>query len=342
MRPGFGSDAATRSNSSSSQRRKPSYVSLSGRERGCGGIAPTRSLRTTFSQSSRSAATLSTSAESRASPTRRNCSAIMPVPLPATTRSLWQVTQYRSRRARCGDTPAPAGSHALREAPSRPPWPGAPRRRRYRRRSSLYAPTAPFGYSGVRCTGTCGSLTARTARCQSSSGCGTIVDRTSAHARREGCGRPRAGQPGDGHHDSETVCFQRFVDGVFADLAGDGQRGASPSTAAAPNGIDAPDIVDAARGEDTAAVRLLSRRRRRRRRRAARRRHRVALGGLSKRPRDRRAAARRRRRRQRCQRAGSDTGLAGRRQRQRRHGGASAQGRRRPRRCAAQRRNGRS
>ena len=40
----------------------------------------------------------------------------MPVPLPATTRSLWQVTQYRSSSARCADTDAAPGSSACANA----------------------------------------------------------------------------------------------------------------------------------------------------------------------------------------------------------------------------------
>ena len=36
----------------------------------------------------------------------------MPEPFPATIRSLWQVTQYWSRRARCGETGAAAASGA--------------------------------------------------------------------------------------------------------------------------------------------------------------------------------------------------------------------------------------
>ena len=51
---------------------------------------PPRSFRTTASQTSGASPTRDTSATSRASP-------------PVSSRWLWQVTQYRSSRARCAD-----------------------------------------------------------------------------------------------------------------------------------------------------------------------------------------------------------------------------------------------
>src|ERR1700674_651541 len=62
-------------------------MGLSGRGIPCGGMAPTRSLRITFSQVSAAAGGLVTSAAWRVKP-------------PVRSFSLWHVTQYLSRRAR--------------------------------------------------------------------------------------------------------------------------------------------------------------------------------------------------------------------------------------------------
>ena len=96
-RPGFGRAAAAASSSASSPETKASRVSGAGRRRPGGGIAPLRSLRTTFSQVSAPAATAWTSARSSSRPAVR-------------VRALWQTTQYSSRRARAsGDGASAAG-----------------------------------------------------------------------------------------------------------------------------------------------------------------------------------------------------------------------------------------
>src|SRR5215467_5962666 len=83
-RPGFGSAASSRDTSDAAN---ASSVAASGRGIPVGGIAPARSLRTTFSQTSVPARTFVRSAVSSASP-------------PVFRRSLWQVTQYRSTTGR--------------------------------------------------------------------------------------------------------------------------------------------------------------------------------------------------------------------------------------------------
>src|SRR6266849_1654002 len=67
----------------------PSKSGLSGRGIPCGGMAPTRSLRTTFSHVWASAGGSATSAAWRLRP-------------PVFNFSLWQVAQYLSKSARCG------------------------------------------------------------------------------------------------------------------------------------------------------------------------------------------------------------------------------------------------
>ena len=94
VRPGSGSAAAARSSAVSMRSRTRAYVVASGRGRGRGGIAPARSLRTTFSHTSPCAGTSRTSTRSSDSP-------------PVSSRSLWQVTQYRSMTAWSADALSP-------------------------------------------------------------------------------------------------------------------------------------------------------------------------------------------------------------------------------------------
>ena len=100
-RPGFGCAAASPSSSVSSQATNASIACSSGRLRPGGGIAPLRSLRTTFSQVAPSAPMCPTSAWSSSRPAV--CSL-----------SLWQATQYWSRRARAsgGASGGPAACRA--------------------------------------------------------------------------------------------------------------------------------------------------------------------------------------------------------------------------------------
>ena len=88
-RPGLGSAAATRSSAVSSEVAKASMVAASGRGRPSGGICPLRSLCTTFSSTSAFAATFPMSSWSSMRPAVCN-------------RSLWQLTQYRSKSSREG------------------------------------------------------------------------------------------------------------------------------------------------------------------------------------------------------------------------------------------------
>ena len=101
VRPGFGSAAAARSNSSSSQPATVSYVTASGRGRPAGGIMPLRSFATTFSHASACAPTSSASSRSREIGT-------VPARSPL---SLWQARQYCSSTGRTGGACAPASGY---------------------------------------------------------------------------------------------------------------------------------------------------------------------------------------------------------------------------------------
>src|SRR5262249_60500110 len=86
--PGLVRPAALRSISASSQSLRPSYSANGGRRTPGGGMTPARSLRTTFSHNSAWSPAV----------VRSNFSRLR---LARFALSLWHVTQYLSRRARC-------------------------------------------------------------------------------------------------------------------------------------------------------------------------------------------------------------------------------------------------